>query len=73
MCSKNIEHGQKNCAWSKKIEHGQNIFELTDGLGKFQTAQHVYRKCCLSKISNAYRHNQTTPLSSIDKEQLFYT
>ena len=33
MCSKNIEHGQKNWTWTKKIEHGQNIFELADGIG----------------------------------------
>ena len=32
----------------KKIEHGQNVFELTDGLGIYTP------KCCLSKISNAY-------------------
>ena len=34
MYSKNIEQGQKNWTGSKRIEHGQNIFELADGMGK---------------------------------------
>ena len=59
MCSKNIDHGQKNWAGSKKIEHGQNIFELSDGIGIYRViipdrAQHSYSKCGLFKLLNAY-------------------
>ena len=52
----------------KKIEHGQNVFKLADGMGithrKLGTlkirviipdrAQHAYRICFLSKLLNAY-------------------
>ena len=51
----------------KKIEHGQNVFKLADGMGithrKLGTlkirviipdrAQHAYWKCALSKFLNA--------------------